>query len=106
MIGCNTEGGLEEVNNGLQMNNAKLCWNNSSGDVAYIAGSVVVFYSPVFGVQKQFFVGRIRRKIACIAVSPDGRFLAIGEVSLVLLFFWLFQDVVDAGRLLGCGACV
>ena len=51
----------------------------ATGEVYYPAGAVVVVYNPRLHQQTRFLLSRSRRAIASMAMSRDGRFLAVGE---------------------------
>jgi WD40 repeat protein len=68
-----------------------------TGEIAYPAGSVVVVYNPKRNKQTRFFVSKSNKPIVSLCFSPNGKFLATGEVRLPsflvvseLIFFFFF----------------
>src|SRR5688572_25262252 len=51
--------------------------SEANGDLYYVAGSVVVRYNSLDNSQKGFY--NVSKAISCLAASPNGKFLAIGE---------------------------
>lgn len=58
-----------------------LAWNHVTGDIVYSAGSTIVVYDPEQNKQVRFFMGRPRRRIACLHVSSNGQLLVAGEAG-------------------------
>eukprot|EP01083_Nonionella_stella_P221326 790841_1 len=55
--------------------------NVTTGDVAYTAGSAVVIYSLRQNAQTDFLLNKSTNAVGCLAFSPCGKFLAVGEVK-------------------------
>ena len=68
---------LEKILGITTLSNASIAAGSRSSDVYYTAGSVVVRYSPGENTQKSFY--KASKAISCVTVSPNGRYLAIGE---------------------------
>ena len=68
---------LERVLGLSALHNAALCANPVSGEVAYPAGCVAVILDPATQEQARYF--RATQAISCLAFSPDGRYLCVGE---------------------------
>jgi HELP motif len=61
-------------------NNRNNMFLNKDGHLVYNAAAVGVVYDPVLHAQK-FFRGYHTDDITCIAMSPDGRMVATGEMG-------------------------
>eukprot|EP00357_Protocruzia_adherens_P030928 CAMPEP_0115043006 /NCGR_PEP_ID=MMETSP0216-20121206/46605_1 /TAXON_ID=223996 /ORGANISM="Protocruzia adherens, Strain Boccale" /LENGTH=1428 /DNA_ID=CAMNT_0002425231 /DNA_START=108 /DNA_END=4394 /DNA_ORIENTATION=+ len=53
--------------------------NPVTGDVAYIAGSIIVIYNPKQNKQIKFFFNKRNRPFSCLTISSNGRYIAAGE---------------------------
>ncbi|XP_038701339.1 mitogen-activated protein kinase-binding protein 1 isoform X1 [Tripterygium wilfordii] len=71
---------LEEII-GMTVKNANgLASNESSANCVYVAGCVTVVYNVDTGTQSHLMVShRTPKPLSCVALSPDGRFVAAGE---------------------------
>lgn len=68
-----------------------LASNVSSASCVYVAGCVAVVYNVDSGTQSHLMVSHRKPKpLSCVAVSPDGRFIAAGEVRFVFLLYFFF----------------
>ncbi|CAN0073640.1 unnamed protein product, partial [Discosporangium mesarthrocarpum] len=68
---------LDRVIGQTCLHNNALAVNPVTGDVAYPAGCVVVIYQPRRNRQFRYF--RTSKAVSCLAFSPDGSMLAVGE---------------------------
>jgi hypothetical protein len=60
--------------------------NPVNGDIAYAVGCAVALFSPVGEESCRYLVGPKPKSISCLAFAPNGKYLAVGEVSI---FPWL-----------------
>ena len=67
---------LEKVIGLTSLNNATFC-TSPTGEIFYAAGCFAVKYNPEDNKQKGFY--KSSKAISCLAVSQDGKFLAVGE---------------------------
>ena len=58
------------------LNNATLA-ASKNGSLFYVAGCVAILHDTDEGRQKQFY--RMQHAISCLTLSPDGKFIAVGE---------------------------
>eukprot|EP00285_Hemiselmis_virescens_P018715 CAMPEP_0173403740 /NCGR_PEP_ID=MMETSP1356-20130122/57528_1 /TAXON_ID=77927 ORGANISM="Hemiselmis virescens, Strain PCC157" /NCGR_SAMPLE_ID=MMETSP1356 /ASSEMBLY_ACC=CAM_ASM_000847 /LENGTH=291 /DNA_ID=CAMNT_0014364311 /DNA_START=149 /DNA_END=1021 /DNA_ORIENTATION=- len=70
---------LEKVIGNTIKGGASVAVNPVTGDVAYPAGCVVVFYSPKRHRQFQYLSCINNRPLSCLSFSQCGRYLAAGE---------------------------
>jgi len=70
---------LEKVIGNTIKSGASVAVNPATGDVAYPAGCVVVFYSPKRHRQFQYLSCINNRPLSCLCFSQCGRYLAAGE---------------------------
>mmetsp|Transcript_292 Transcript_292/g.762 ORF Transcript_292/g.762 Transcript_292/m.762 type:complete len:1762 (+) Transcript_292:199-5484(+) len=70
---------LEKVIGNTIKSGASVAVNPATGDVAYPAGCVVVFYSPKKHRQFQYLSCINNRPLSCLCFSQCGRYLAAGE---------------------------
>ena len=68
---------LEKVIGLTTLSNASIATTISGSDTFYAAGSCVVRYNACEGGQKSFY--KASNAVACLAISLDGRYLAVGE---------------------------
>eukprot|EP01031_Cornospumella_fuschlensis_P036234 gene36234-43952_t len=68
---------LEKVVGLTSLNGAGIVGSSTGTDMFYIAGCAIVQYNHVQKVQRAFY--STNKPIACITLSPDGRYLAAGE---------------------------
>ena len=60
-------------------------WNSAlsnhphTPEIAFAAGAVVVLYDPVADKQTGFLSSASGKPVSCLAHSPDGKLLAVGE---------------------------
>ena len=71
---------LERVIGTTSTDNAGTCVSAKSGELAYLAGRLVVVYNPRRNRQVRFF--RASKAVSCCTFSVDGRLLAVGEKGL------------------------
>lgn len=72
---------LEKVIGTTAKGNNSIAYNNATGDVAYVASGVVVFYNPESNKQIGHLVNSNAVSISCVAFSSNGELLATGEGS-------------------------
>ncbi|XP_022151493.1 mitogen-activated protein kinase-binding protein 1 isoform X2 [Momordica charantia] len=71
---------LEEIIGTTTKNSNGLASNVNSANCVYLAGCVVVVYNVDSGTQSHLTVPhRLCKPMSCVAMSPDGRFVAAGE---------------------------
>ncbi|KAL5742605.1 hypothetical protein ACOSP7_029337 [Xanthoceras sorbifolium] len=71
---------LEEIIGLTAKNCNGLASNTSTSKCAYTAGCVVVVYNVDLSTQAHLMVShRMPKPLSCVAMSPDGRFVAAGE---------------------------
>nr|CCA19187.1 conserved hypothetical protein [Albugo laibachii Nc14] len=68
---------LERVLGITTRSNSMISVNKRTGEIAYIAGCIVVIYNLRRNRQIRYY--RVEQSITSIAFSPDGKYLAIGE---------------------------
>lgn len=73
---------MEEIIGLTAKNCNGLVSNQSTSKCAYMAGCVVVVYNVDLNTQSHLLVShRTPKPLSCVAMSPDGRFVAAGEVN-------------------------
>jgi hypothetical protein len=75
---------LERIIGNTVNHNSCVAFNPVTGDVAYAAGCVVVVYSPKRDKQVGFFNAQTSNKVTSVTYSSNGKYIAIGEVCLLL----------------------
>eukprot|EP00961_Rhodomonas_salina_P237237 3206499-Rhodomonas_salina.2 len=70
---------LERVIGNTAKGNGTFAVNPVTGDIAYPAGCVLVFFSPRRNRQTQFFSCQSGKPLTCVAFSPDGALVCAGE---------------------------
>lgn len=70
---------LDKVVGTTSRHNSALALNPTTGEVAYAAGSVVVIYDTKTG-QCRFLSSPKPKSVLCLDFSPNGKYLAVGEV--------------------------
>jgi len=80
MANSNNKLTLERIIGTTANLNSAVCVNQVSGELAYIAGRLVVVYNPKRNRQVRFF--RASKAVSCCTFSSDGKFLAVGEKGL------------------------
>jgi hypothetical protein len=81
---------LEEIIGLTTKSGNGLASNISTAKCAYVAGCVVVVYDVDLGVQSHLMVShRVPKPLSCVAMSPDGRFVAAGEVKIEFIILVL-----------------
>ena len=68
---------LEKILGITALSNASITAGSRSSDIYYAAGSVLVRYNPDENIQKSFY--KASKAVSCAAISPDGKYLAVGE---------------------------
>lgn len=72
---------LEEIVGFTTVNANGLASGVLNSKCVYIAGCVAVVYDVDSSTQSHLVVSnRLPKPLSCVAVSPDGRFIAAGEV--------------------------
>ncbi|KAF7845400.1 mitogen-activated protein kinase-binding protein 1 isoform X1 [Senna tora] len=73
---------LEEIIGLTTKDSNGLASNVSTSTFAYLAGSVVIVYNLNLGTQSHLMVShRPPKRLSCVALSQDGRFVAAGEAG-------------------------
>lgn len=72
---------LEKVLGITAQNSSGLTCDPGTGNVAYLAGCVVVILNPKENKQQHIF-NTSRKSLSALAFSPDGKYIVTGEVSL------------------------
>jgi WD40 repeat protein len=70
---------LERVIGNTVKGNGALAVNPVTGDFAYPAGCVLVFYSPRHNRQTQFFSCENNRPLTSVCISADGKYVCAAE---------------------------
>lgn len=73
---------LEKVIGTTTLHNNAITSNEKSGDVAYLAGAVIVVYNPRKNKQRRFFRAKSSDPVtalSCVQFSHDGEWIAAGE---------------------------
>lgn len=70
---------LDKVVGTTSRHNAAMAINTVTGEIAYAAGSVVVLYDAKSG-QSRYLASPKPKSILCLDFSPNGKYLAVGEV--------------------------
>ena len=68
---------LERIIGLTTLSNAAITTSTSTSEVFYAAGNCVVRYDVHSDVQKSFY--KATKAVACLSVSLDGRYIAVGE---------------------------
>ena len=72
---------LDRIIGNTILSNSGLAINSHTGDVAYAAGCVIVIYNPKLNKQVKFLMGKKNKAIGSLCFSPNGKYLAAGEVN-------------------------
>lgn len=72
---------LDRIIGNTILSNSGLAINSHTGDVAYAAGCVIVIYNPKQNKQVKFLMGKKNKAIGSLCFSPNGKYLAAGEVN-------------------------
>ena len=78
MIGCSTT------------TRASIAYNAATGEIAYVAGAVVVLYNPKSNKQSKFLTSPGVRQFVTVSFSDNGKYLAAGEVGDPMFLFVLY----------------
>jgi WD40 repeat protein len=68
---------LEKILGLTTLSSASIASSPICSDIYYAAGSCVVCYNADENIQRSFY--KALKAISCLTVSPDGRYLAVGE---------------------------
>eukprot|EP00276_Gloeochaete_wittrockiana_P006089 CAMPEP_0184651898 /NCGR_PEP_ID=MMETSP0308-20130426/9559_1 /TAXON_ID=38269 /ORGANISM="Gloeochaete witrockiana, Strain SAG 46.84" /LENGTH=1233 /DNA_ID=CAMNT_0027086439 /DNA_START=41 /DNA_END=3738 /DNA_ORIENTATION=- len=74
---------LEKIIGTTASRNTALSSNPVTGDLAYVAGCVVVIYNYRRNKQVKFLGSKNNKSLSCVAFSPDGKCVAAGEYGHV-----------------------
>jgi len=72
---------LEQIIGCSVINRASLATNLSTGEIAYVAGAIIVLFNPKTNRQTRFLTTANYRPFQSVVFSENGKYLAAGEAS-------------------------